>query len=51
MKIWQRDLLDHLVLLVVLNADAPPSKDEVRDALKREFSPFLNHGDLARPAS
>jgi hypothetical protein len=45
MKMWQRDLLDHLVLLAVLNADESLSEDEARDELKREFSPFLNNGD------
>ena len=46
-KTWERDLLDHLVFLVIRNAEVAPSEDAVRDELKREFSPFLDH-DLAR---
>jgi hypothetical protein len=51
MKVWQRDLLDHLVLLVLFNSDESPSEETVRDELKREFSPFLNSAYPARPAS
>jgi len=46
-KTWERDLLDHLVFLVMRNAEMAPSEDDVRDELKREFSPFLD-SDLAR---
>jgi hypothetical protein len=38
MKPWERDLLDHLVYLVINNAERPISEDEVRDELKRELS-------------
>jgi hypothetical protein len=38
MKTWERDLLDHLVYLVINNAERPLSEDEVRDELKRELS-------------
>ena len=41
MKTWKRDLLDHLVFLVLRNAESPPSEDQVRDELKREFRPYL----------
>jgi hypothetical protein len=53
MKTWKRDLLDHLVLLVVRNAEPPRSEDEVRDELKRELRPFLGDEDLdpRRPAA
>ncbi len=51
MKTWERDLLDHLVYLVVRNAEPPPSEDEARDALKREFSPFLSDEEPPRPSA
>jgi hypothetical protein len=38
MKPWERDLLDHLVFLVINNAERPMSEDEVRDELKRELT-------------
>ena len=41
-KTWRDDLLDHLVFLHIYNADQPRSENDVRDELKREFSPFLN---------
>jgi hypothetical protein len=37
MKSWENDLLDHLVFLVIQNADSQPSEDEVRDEIKREL--------------
>ena len=37
MKAWERDLLDHLVLLVAANADPPKTDAEILDDLKREF--------------
>jgi len=46
-KPWERDLLDHLVFLVIRNAELAPSEDDVRDELKREFKPFLDD-DLTR---
>jgi hypothetical protein len=51
MKMWQRDLLDHLALFAMFNANEPRSEDEMRDELKREFSPFLNGGELVRRSS
>jgi hypothetical protein len=41
-NVWRRDLLDHLAFLVMYNAKSPPSEEEVRDELRREFSPFLD---------
>jgi len=38
MKPWERDLLDHLVYLVINNAERPMSEDEVRDELQRELA-------------
>jgi hypothetical protein len=38
MKSWERDLLDHLVYLVISNAERPVSEDEVRDELRRELT-------------
>ena len=46
-KPWERDLLDHLVFLVIRNAELAPSEDDVREELKREFKPFLDD-DLTR---
>jgi len=46
-KTWERDLLDHLVFLVIRNAELTSSEDDVRDELRREFSPFLD-ADQAR---
>jgi len=40
-------LLDHLVFLVTYNADHPRSEDDVRDELKRQFSPFLDEEPTA----
>jgi len=51
MKTWERDLLDHLVFLVMRNAEPPPSEDEVRDELKREFSPYLSDEDPDWPSA
>ena len=48
MKTWESDLLDHLVFLVVRNAESPPSEDEVRDELKREFGRFLSPDEPVR---
>ena len=49
MKTWKRDLLDHLVFLVVRNAEPPRSEDEVREQLKRELRPFLGDEDPDSP--
>jgi len=38
MKSWERDLLAHLVYLVISNAERPVSEDEVRDELRRELT-------------
>jgi hypothetical protein len=38
MKPWERDLLDHLVFLVMSNTEKPMSEDEVRDELQRELT-------------
>lgn len=46
MKFWENDLLDHLVFLVLQNAESPPSEEEVRDELKREL---LRHEEPVRP--
>jgi len=51
MKTWKRDLLDHLVFLVLRNQESPPSEDEVRDELKREFRPYLSDDEPARPSA
>ena len=51
MKTWKRDLLDHLVFLVLRNAESPSSEDEVRDELKREFRPYLSEDEPARPSA
>jgi hypothetical protein len=48
-KTWERDLLDHLVFLVIRNAELAPSEDDVRDELRREFSPFLDDELAGRP--
>ena len=50
MKPWERDLLDHLVLLVLRNAERQKSEDEVRAELRREFRPFLSDEQPAAPA-
>jgi hypothetical protein len=59
MKSWENDLLDHLVFLVIQNADSPPPEDEVRDEIKRELrshrlippvgSRFLKREEPVRP--
>ena len=49
MKSWENDLLDHLVFLVIQNAESPPSEEEVRDELKRELGRFLRHDEPVRP--
>ena len=51
MKTWKRDLLDHLVFLVLRNAESPPSEDEVRDELKREFHLDLSDDEPVRPSA
>jgi hypothetical protein len=48
MKSWENDLLDHLVFLVIQNAESPSSEDEVRDELKRELR-FLRHAEGPGP--
>jgi hypothetical protein len=37
MKTWERDLIDHLLLMTLLHADRPLTVDEALDELKREF--------------
>jgi hypothetical protein len=45
---WRHDLLDHLAFLVMYNAKSPPSEEEVRDELRREFRPFLDDAAAVR---
>ena len=42
MKTLKRDLMDHLVFLVIRNAEPPPSEEEVRHELEQEFRRFLS---------
>jgi hypothetical protein len=55
MKPWERDLLDHLVFLVMSNVESPTSEAEVREGLKRELSPYFrdesSHSSEARGRS
>jgi len=41
-KHWESDLLDHLVFLVLCNAESPRAEDEVRDDLKRKLGSLLS---------
>ena len=49
MKNWENDLLDHLVFLVIQNAESASSEKEVRDELKQELGRLLRHEEPVRP--
>ena len=47
MRSWERDLLDHLALLTVMNAERPLTVDEAVEGIKREFPALDSRGATA----
>jgi len=37
MKIWRRDLIDHLLLMTQLDRERPLTRDEALDEVRQEF--------------